>query len=66
MTKACLLHSIGDTASVAHGKALLTNLLQQVESMHFIHKTIKVLTQQAWTYDLPSRESEAFELLAAT
>ena len=63
LTKARLLLATGDTASVAEGQALLTNLLQQVEAMHSTRKMIKVLALQAWAYDLQGRETEALEVL---
>jgi LuxR family maltose regulon positive regulatory protein len=53
----------GDEPSVARGQALLTHLLQHVEAIHSTRKTIKVLTLQAWAYDVQGRGSEALALL---
>jgi LuxR family transcriptional regulator, maltose regulon positive regulatory protein len=63
ITKAWMLLAKGDEPSVAHGQALLIQLLQHVEAMHSTRKTIKVLALQAWAYDLQGRETEALEVL---
>ena len=63
ITTAWLLLARGDEVSVAQGQALLSHLLQHVESQHNTRKTIKVLALQAWAYDLQGRESEALEVL---
>ncbi len=63
VTRAWLLLAKGDEVSVAHGQALLTHLLQHVESLHSTRKTIQVLALQAWAYDLQGREAEALEVL---
>jgi ATP/maltotriose-dependent transcriptional regulator MalT len=63
LTEVRLLLTRGDTASVAHGQALLTHLLEHVEDMHSTRKQIKVLALQAWAYDLQGREAEALEVL---
>ena len=63
VTRAWLLLAKGAEASVAHGQALLTRLLQHVEAMHSTRKMIEVLALQAWAYDLQGRESEAFQVL---
>jgi LuxR family transcriptional regulator, maltose regulon positive regulatory protein len=63
ITAAHLLLAKGDEASVARGQALLSRLLQYVESIHSTRKTIKVLAMQAWAYDLQGRETEALDAL---
>jgi LuxR family maltose regulon positive regulatory protein len=63
ITSAWLLLAKGDEASVAHGQALLTNLLQHVEAIHNTRKIVEVLALQAWAYDLQGRESEALLIL---
>ncbi len=63
ITQARLLLAKGDELSVAHGQALLSQLLQHVEAMHNTRKTIKVLALQAWAYDLQGRETGALEVL---
>ena len=61
ITTARLLLARGDEVSVAHAQALLTHLLQHVESIHSTRKTIQVLALQAWAYDLQGRVTEALE-----
>ncbi len=61
ITQARLLLAKGDEPSVAQGQALLSQLLQHVETMHSTRKTIKVLALQAWAYDLQGCETEALE-----
>ncbi|HET8853234.1 MAG TPA: LuxR C-terminal-related transcriptional regulator, partial [Ktedonobacteraceae bacterium] len=63
ITQARLLLAKGDEPSVARGQALLSQLLQHVETMYSTRKTIKVLALQAWAYDLQGRETEALEAL---
>jgi LuxR family maltose regulon positive regulatory protein len=63
ITRAQLLLVKGDEVSVAEGQALLTHLLQIVETRHNIPKKIQVLALQAWAYDLQGRKSEALEVL---
>ena len=63
ITKARLLLAKGDEVSIAHGQALLTQLLQHVEAIHNTRKTIQVLALQAWAYDLQGRETEALDVL---
>ena len=63
ITKAWMLLAKGDEPSVAHGQALLSQLLRHVETMHSTRKTIQVLALQAWAYDLQGRETEALEVL---
>src|SRR5205823_5111969 len=63
ITKAWLLLAKGDEVSVAHGQALIDDLLQHVEAIHSTRKTINVLALHAWAYDLQGRESEALEVL---
>jgi hypothetical protein len=63
ITRARLLLVKGDEVSVAEGQALLTHLVQVVETTHSIAKTIQVLVLQAWAYDLQGRKSEALEVL---
>ncbi len=63
ITKAWMLLAKGDQPSVAHGQALLSQLLQHVETIHSTRKTIQVLALQAWAYDLQGRETEALEVL---
>jgi LuxR family maltose regulon positive regulatory protein len=63
ITTAWMLLARGDESSVARGQALLTHLLQYVQTMHSTRKTINVLALQAWAYDLQGREIEALEVL---
>ncbi len=63
ITTAHLLLAKGDVISVAQGQMILTHLLQHVQATHNTRKTIKVLTLQAWAYDLQGRETEALEVL---
>jgi LuxR family maltose regulon positive regulatory protein len=63
ISKAWMLLAKGDEVSVAHGQALLNQILQHVEAMHSTRKTINVLALQAWAYDLQGREAEALEVL---
>jgi LuxR family transcriptional regulator, maltose regulon positive regulatory protein len=63
ITKARLLLAQGDEPSVAHGQALLDDLLQYVEVIHSTRKPIQVLALQAWAYDLQGRETEALDAL---
>jgi LuxR family maltose regulon positive regulatory protein len=63
ITKVRMLLAKGDEASVAHGQALLTQLLQHVQAIHSTRKTIQVLALQAWAYDLQDRETEALDVL---
>ena len=60
ITKANLLLAKGDVVSVAQGQMLLTQLLQHVQDRHNTRKTIKVLTLQAWAYDLQGRIDRSF------
>jgi ATP/maltotriose-dependent transcriptional regulator MalT len=63
ITTVWMLLAKGDEVSVVHGQALLTHILQHVETMHDTRKTIQVLALQAWAYDLQNRESEALVVL---
>jgi LuxR family maltose regulon positive regulatory protein len=63
LTRARLLLTTGDPASVAEGQALLTQLLHSVQVMHSTRKTIQVLALQVWAYDLQDRENDAREVL---
>ncbi|HEY6408574.1 MAG TPA: hypothetical protein VIY29_14000, partial [Ktedonobacteraceae bacterium] len=63
ITTAWMLLAKGDEVSVAHGQALLTQLLQYVEAIHCTRKTIQVLALQALAYDLQGRVTEALEVL---
>jgi len=63
ITKAWMLLAKGDQPSIEHGQALLSLLLQHVESIHSTRKTIQVLALQAWAYNVQGRESEALEVL---
>ena len=63
LTRARLLLTTGDPASVAEGQTLLTQLLHSVQAMHSTRKTIQLLALQAWAYDLQDREYEAREVL---
>ncbi len=63
ITKAHLLLAKGDVISVAQGQMLLTHLLQYVQARHNTRKTIKVLTLQAWAYDLQGHMTEALDML---
>jgi LuxR family maltose regulon positive regulatory protein len=62
-TKARLLLTKGDEASVAHGQTLLEKLLQHVEAIRNTPKMIQVLALQAWAYDLQGQEVKAREVL---
>jgi LuxR family transcriptional regulator, maltose regulon positive regulatory protein len=63
ITAAWMFLAKGDEASMAHGQALLDELLKHVESMHSTRKTIQVLALQAWANHLQGRESEALDVL---
>jgi ATP/maltotriose-dependent transcriptional regulator MalT len=63
ITAVHLLLAKGDETSIVQGQALLTQLLQLVESVHHIRKMIQVLALQAWAYDLRGCEAEALEVL---
>ncbi len=63
ITAAWMLLARGDEASVATGQALLTQLLQHVETMHSARKTIQVLALQAWSHDLQGQVTEALAVL---
>ena len=63
VTRVRLLLARGDTVGIDEGQALLTQLLQLVESMHNTRKLILVLALQAWAYDLQGRETEALAML---
>ncbi len=63
VTKVHLLLARGDEQDVAYGQELLAHILQHVEAMHITRKMIKLLTYQAWAYDLQGRETEAVETL---
>ncbi len=63
ITKARLLLTRGDEASVQQGHVLLTQLLQHVEAIHTTRKTIQVLALQAWAFDVQGHVSEAVEVL---
>jgi LuxR family maltose regulon positive regulatory protein len=63
VTAVRLLLTKGDPVSLAEGQALLTQILQLVESIHNTRKMILVLALQAWAYDLQGREAEALEVL---
>ena len=63
VTRVRLLLARGDTVSIDEGQALLTQLLQLVESMHNTRKMILVLALQAWAYDLQGCEAEAIDVL---
>ena len=63
ISKAWMLLAEGDEVSVAHGQALLDDLLQHVEATNSTRKTIQVLALQAWAYNLQGRECEALEVL---
>lgn len=63
ITRAWMLLVKGDEGSVAHGQALLEELLYHAQAIHSARKTIQVLALQAWAYDLQDGETEALEVL---
>lgn len=63
ITKAYVLLAQGDEVSVAHGQALLDDLLRHAMAIHNTRKTIQVLILQAWAYDLQGRLTEALDVL---
>jgi len=63
ITNVRLLLAKGDDVSVEHGQELLEELLQHVEAIHSIRKTIQVLALQAWACDLQGRVTEALDVL---
>ncbi|TMC98365.1 MAG: hypothetical protein E6J11_09105, partial [Chloroflexi bacterium] len=63
LTKAWMLLAKGDEQSVAHGQALLADLLQEVASVHDTRKTIQVLALQALASNLQGRMPEALAVL---
>ena len=63
ITQAWLYLAKGDAESVAHGQALITDLLQHISSIHNTRKLVQVLALQAWAYDLQGSTSEAVEVL---
>ncbi|TMD68042.1 MAG: hypothetical protein E6I97_22615 [Chloroflexi bacterium] len=63
LTKAWMLLAKGNEQSVAHGQALLADLLQEVASVHDTRKTIQVLALQALASNLQGRMPEALAVL---
>ena len=63
LTKAWMLLAKGNEQSVAHGQALLADLLQEVASVHDTRKTIQVLALQALASNLQGRMPEAVAVL---
>ena len=63
LTTAWMLLAKGDEQSVAHGQALLADLLQVVAALHETRKTIQVLALQALAYDRQGRLIKALEVL---
>jgi len=63
ITRAWLLLTKGDQASVAEAQAHLTRLAQHVEAIHNTRKSIMVMALQAWTYELQGRTSDALAIL---
>ncbi len=66
LTKARWLLAKGDAVSVERGQALLTHVLQHVQTIHSTRKTITVLALQAWADALQGRVSEALDVLERT
>jgi len=63
VTRVRMLLARGDKESLAEGQALLSQLVQLVESLHNTRKLILVLALQAWAYDLQGCEAEAIDAL---